>query len=1033
MRTQRENLARAVSPADRSRRAGTLGVVLVAIAVSAVVPPAATDPPPNIILVLVDDQSWSATSVPMDPAIADSRSDFHQTPNLEALAAAGLRFTNAYSAASVCSPTRASIQVGKSPAQLQLTDVMAAAQPLGRFHNGLPLVPPKPVVIGTSHATIPDRLKQANPEYRTALFGKWHLSQVAPEDFGHDASDRRRGDPDEDPRIIFSLTELAGDFMAEQVAADQPFFVQVSHIAAHEPIQARAETISKYEALPPGTRHRNVPYAAMTEDLDTGIGQLRDRVRELGIEENTYIIYTSDNGAFHHISANTPLFRGKSELAEGGIRVPLIVAGPGISPGAISRVPVVTTDLFSTISALAGNTEPLPEGVEGASLVPLFENSGQLPAGMANLSRQYADQGELYFHSPHNFGPGPYYRVRPMSVVIDGDYKLIRRYGENGMPDELLLFNLADNVSESWELNSPLNLADDMPELTAALNAKLDRYLQAVDASLPYDVAAETELQWDAATPGTDPDGWRSTIDVDYKARETWSLDQGDQTPQRVVIHPHQPGLPELAYRFDGIGGMTRKFFHVSDIKPRVNTIDPGVADMDRSASFEFWLRTVTLNREQMLFETGDASGGLSITFGDADGDGVAGEVRLRALGDDGKQIAVTAPIAVSANPIRDFVHLVAVLSDDPTDRYAAIYVNGALAGMTRGATGADETIHWDWYDEAGLGRPAGEGIGGDGGEGDLPLAAQPFAGELASFRFSNRAIDAVTVQHHYNAALENVAFGIAATSAAAEVPIERPNDVGQGALEADNVILVIQERNDTLDDGLRADLLPIGGEIYGAGGAVDPVGGGVPAGMELTSYLLHFDPVGEPSSALAAAGTIRFDEAIQAVLIKATSLAETDTLLGTIGRYATDPRGVDLAGGDSLMFSDDLHTLTLSLHAAGDELVELRVITAQASGLLGDMNLDGGVDFDDVGPFVLALNNPADYLAAFGRRPTARGDFNRDGHVDFDDIPAMVTVLNQLQAQQAERVPEPPSIALVAIGLLGLVVLGRRGQGREP
>jgi hypothetical protein len=113
--------------------------------------------------------------------------------------------------------------------------------------------------------------------------------------------------------------------------------------------------------------------------------------------------------------------------------------------------------------------------------------------------------------------------------------------------------------------------------------------------------------------------------------------------------------------------------------------------------------------------------------------------------------------------------------------------------------------------------------------------------------------------------------------------------------------------------------------------------------------------------------------------------------------------------------------------------LVELRVITAQASGLLGDMNLDGGVDFDDVGAFVLALNNPADYLAAFGRRPTARGDFNRDGHVDFDDIPAMVTVLNQLQVQQAERVPEPPSIALVAIGLLGLVLLGRRGQGREP
>ena len=289
----------------------------------------AQSPPPNIILILTDDQGWTDTSVQMDPNVSGSISDFYETPNLELLAADGMRFSQAYAASPVCSPSRAAIQTGISPAKLQMTEVTVSGPGMprfGLFFEGLPLTAPivhdgLPLV----EESIAERIKQANPNYMAAHFGKWHLNTNTnrfplPLNKGYDAHGFAADgliEEDQDPKHIISLTALAIQFMEENVAEDRPFFMQVSHVADHLPIEARLETIEKYQSLVPGAKHDQPEYAAMNEDLDTGIGQLLQRIEQLGISDNTYIIYTSDNGApFGMLGPreNEPLFMGKGTI-----------------------------------------------------------------------------------------------------------------------------------------------------------------------------------------------------------------------------------------------------------------------------------------------------------------------------------------------------------------------------------------------------------------------------------------------------------------------------------------------------------------------------------------------------------------------------------------------------------------------------------------------------------------------------------------------------------------------------------------------
>ena len=317
---------------------------------------------PNFILILADGQGWNGTSVQIMNSEPLSKSDYHFTPNLEKLAQRGILFSNAYASAPVCAPSRYSIQFGKTPARLSLIRVGMNTNHIN--HEEL--------------VSIPKALKKINNDYVAAHFGNWGMRST-PEKLGYDNSDGPTKNKDggfvnngtqwnhisvKDPKNIFSLTQKAVDFMVKNTKEDKPFYLQISHYAVHASIQSKEETYQKQEHKHLGAQHINSGFAAMTEDLDEGLGLILDKIKQLGIEDNTYVLYMSDNGSVPNIpgarkyikSYNYPLRRGKWDALEGGLRVPLIIAGPGIEYGNESGVPVSGSDILPTIKDLAGKS-----------------------------------------------------------------------------------------------------------------------------------------------------------------------------------------------------------------------------------------------------------------------------------------------------------------------------------------------------------------------------------------------------------------------------------------------------------------------------------------------------------------------------------------------------------------------------------------------------------------------------------------------------------------------------------------------------
>ena len=416
---------------------------------------------PNIIVFFTDDQGWADTSVRMMADRADSRSDFFQTPALERMAREGMVFSNAYAAAPTCTPSRAGLQFGKTPGRLKQTVVHDRLA----WDRGIDC---------KDQMSIPQIIKSVDPDYVTGFFGKWGFHPRPPEHAQYDQSDGNtnngEGDhlsvkdrtplPPEDPKRIFSITDRAHRFMEEQVEAGRPFFLELSHYAVHVDHMALKETIEKYRRLrrPQDKRYQSehaLVYAAMIENLDTGLRMILDKVEALGIKDHTYIIFTSDNGG--GFIKNGPLKGGKGSAWEGGIRVPTVVCGPGVLQGQYCDVPVAAWDIMPTINEIIGGN-PLPSEYDGGSLLDLFRkgNEGRVRRGTK----------ELIFHYPW------YGNMPPMSTLRDGDYKLVMSLN-NG---EYRLYNLATDIGEKHDLKGTL------PAKSKELHQRLVQYLKDVDA-----------------------------------------------------------------------------------------------------------------------------------------------------------------------------------------------------------------------------------------------------------------------------------------------------------------------------------------------------------------------------------------------------------------------------------------------------------------------------------------------------------------------------------------------------------------------
>lgn len=414
---------------------------------------------PNFIVILSDDQSWVGSSLQIVPEDDRTRSDYFQTPHIERLAAMGMRFTQGYAPAASCCPTRRAIQVGQAPARHEYQADREAWTQVYR-----------------TQLNIPRMLKAADSRYQAAHFGKWdhRYDNLSPFEQGYDFSDgytgnntggaKKSGGPaaTPDPKRIDTITDQALHFIDRSHHTGTPFYLQISHYAVHLDIYYNQSTFDRVKQQSPGRKHNMPEFAAMTADLDDGIGRILDRLIKHDLLRNTWLIFLSDNGGRNGIPGapekqehrNAPLRDGKHSFYEGGIRVPFIVLGPEVPAGTVSRVPVSGVDILPTLADLAGYPNPLPDNIDGGSMRPVLNGTGLLKR--ANPF--------LVFHQA--------VERRPMSALRQGQYKLVKLWEENSVE----LFDLSQDVSEVSDLSAA------MPDKTQQMHTMLMDYLTDVGA-----------------------------------------------------------------------------------------------------------------------------------------------------------------------------------------------------------------------------------------------------------------------------------------------------------------------------------------------------------------------------------------------------------------------------------------------------------------------------------------------------------------------------------------------------------------------
>ncbi|MDH3650617.1 MAG: sulfatase [Saprospiraceae bacterium] len=439
---------------------------------------------PNIVFILIDDLGWADLPV--------YGNQFNESPYIDKLAAEGMRFTNAYAACPVCSPTRASIQSGQYPARVGITDFIT-----GHWRPYEEVIVPsnKAQYLPLENVTVAERLQEAG--YATGYFGKWHLGwgDKIPTNQGYDEQvvyngggffdySNRMDPPQSFPEekvLSEALTDVSIRFIEKN--RDQAFCLFLSHYDVHVQLDAQQELIDKYLDKDKVDGYScNAVYAAMIENVDRSVGRIVSKLDQLGVSENTMIIFYSDNGGLisrfdkkplhaqskqtiyegdsmqYIASSNAPLRGEKGTLYEGGIREPLIIKWPGVvSPGTTNASLVTSVDFYPTFLEIAGLRVEDNLSLDGASLVDII----------ANNHTDYTRS--IYWHYP------VYHHAQPAAAIRNGDYKLI----ENLVDRSLELYNLKADISESH------NLASEMADKANALHQDLRSWQNEVQAKFP--------------------------------------------------------------------------------------------------------------------------------------------------------------------------------------------------------------------------------------------------------------------------------------------------------------------------------------------------------------------------------------------------------------------------------------------------------------------------------------------------------------------------------------------------------------------
>lgn len=439
---------------------------------------------PNVLFIYMDDLGWNGLSY--------MGSDFYETPNLDRLAKQGMIFTNAYSSAANCAPARASLLSGQYAPRHEIYNVGTKRR--GKKEFGRLKHIPGVETLRPDITTWAKSVQEAG--YVTATMGKWHLSED-PRPYGFDVNigGSHSGHP---PKGYFPPhtdapgleNSPAGEYVTDRLYNEaisfieknqsRPWFLYLTHFAVHTPLQGKKSLIDKYEKKPKGNIHDHAVMAAMIQSVDDGVGRLEAKLKQLGLDKNTAIVFTSDNGGYGPATSMKPLKGYKGTYYEGGIRVPFFVRWPGVVvEGSRSDEPIIGVDLYPTFIDMTGAKLP-NQTLDGVNLTSLFKGEGDLA------------ERSLFWHFPaylQAYKTGseesrdPLYRSRPTSTIRFGDWKL-HEYFEDGA---LELYNLKDDISES------VNLVASRPEKAAELHQKLKRWRQSTNAPVP----SEVNPDWD--------------------------------------------------------------------------------------------------------------------------------------------------------------------------------------------------------------------------------------------------------------------------------------------------------------------------------------------------------------------------------------------------------------------------------------------------------------------------------------------------------------------------------------------------------